>query len=121
VYWLRQPRASFIAPRAKEPFLLPLVSADCLLSAGAPDSPLHPRHSALQQLPDWLVGQLPFWVGTGLSDDAPGCPVTPPDRWRADVADDDRGADRCAAWEPLAAWHTGHVRCTSNCTVIFSQ
>jgi hypothetical protein len=49
VLWWRRLGASFIAPRAKESLLLHLEGSGCLLSVGAPDSPvahrtLNPQH-----------------------------------------------------------------------------
>jgi hypothetical protein len=45
----------------------------------------------------------------------------PPDHCHADMVGTDRAVDRWRCAKPLAMWHTGHVRCTSGCPVIFSQ
>jgi hypothetical protein len=106
--------------------LIPLESVDCLLSAGAPDSPVAHQTSCLQRPPNRLIGRLPFWVGTRLSRE-------PPNLCCADVADGCCGADR---WHgrradgapqekpesgqlgPADQATTKHVRCTPDCPVM---
>jgi hypothetical protein len=39
----------------------------------------------------------------------------------ADVVSTDYGVDPCAAWELLASWHTGHLQCTPDYLVNYSQ
>jgi hypothetical protein len=59
-----------------------------------------------------------IWLATFLFGLALDYPMTPPASWRADVASEPTVAP---PREPLPAWHTGHVWCTSDCPVIFSQ
>jgi hypothetical protein len=115
-------RGLFYSPtEAKEPLLFHLEGADCLLSAGAPDRPVAHRTLCLQRPLNHMIGGLPFWVGTRLSGGTSDCPVLPLDRCRGDVVGVDRAVDRWHGVEPLVAWRIGHVRCTLDCLVIFSQ
>jgi hypothetical protein len=70
------------------------------------------RTGPVQRTPNRLIGRLPFCVGTKLSGGTQEMSGDPPDYCRPECW---RGA------EPLAAWHTEHVRCTPECLVIFSQ
>jgi hypothetical protein len=56
----------------------------------------------LQRPPNHLIGRFPFWVGTGQSGGALDMSGDPPDRCRADVAGDDRIADRWS-WRGVVA------------------
>jgi hypothetical protein len=72
------PRGHFRAPRAKDSLLHPLETEGRLMSAGAPDSPVHTGHPCLQR-------SCIIWLSTFLLGWAPDYPVTPPDRWHADM------------------------------------
>jgi hypothetical protein len=65
---------------AKESLLLCLETPDCLLSAGALDSPVAHRTPYLQWPQNRLNGCLPFRVGTRLSDGTLDMSSDPPDR-----------------------------------------
>jgi hypothetical protein len=62
-----------------------------------------------------------FWWASNCPVVHRTCPVTLPDRYYADVADVDYGPTVDATAEPLVVWPAGHVRCTPNCPVNFSQ
>jgi hypothetical protein len=81
-----------------------LETEDCLLSAGAPDCPVHTGQPQLQWPLDQVIGRLPFQVGTGLFGGRLDCLVTPTDRWRANMAGEPTVA---LPREPLTVWHTG--------------
>jgi hypothetical protein len=77
------PRVPFYSPRDLGPLELHLEGPGCLLSAGAPDCPVHTRQWTVRgwaRAENPLVGCFPILGGTGLS----GAPL---DHWPgADVA-----------------------------------
>ena len=86
----------------------------CLLSPGAPDSPVH--HWTLSGA-DFLPYLAKPTVGSLGAVGAPDSPVPPPDRWLGHVSRADRAADRWPG-RPLA--HRT-VRCTPDSLVKYSR
>jgi hypothetical protein len=57
----------------------------------------------------------------GLSGGTPDMFGAPSHPLPANMVGVDHGADHCASWELLSAWHTGHVRYTPYYPVNYSQ
>jgi hypothetical protein len=92
----------------------------CLLSSGAPDSPVHHRTLSgadfLPYLAKPTVGSLGAVGAPDTVRCTPDSPVPPPDRWLGHVSRADRAADRWPG-RPLA--HRT-VRCTPDSPVNYS-
>jgi hypothetical protein len=86
----------------------------CLLSPGAPDSPVH--HRTLSGV-DFLPYLAKPTVGRLGAVGAPDSPVPPPDRWLGHVSCADRAADR---WPGRPMAHRT-VRCTPDSPVNYSH
>jgi hypothetical protein len=71
-----------------------LEGVNCLLSAGALDSPVAHWTLDLQRPLNRLIGLFPFRVGTRHSDGTPDMSGDPPDCCRTDMAGTDRATDR---------------------------
>jgi hypothetical protein len=86
----------------------------CLLSPGAPDSPVHTGHCPM---PDFFPSMAKPTVGSLGAVGAPDSPVPPSSRWLGHVSRADRAADRWPG-RPLA--HRT-VRCTPDSPVNYSR
>jgi hypothetical protein len=86
----------------------------CLLSRGAPDSPVHTGHCLV---PDFLPSEAKPTVGSQRAVGAPDSPVPPSSRWLGHVSCADCAADRWPS-RPLA--HRT-VRCTPDSPVNYSR
>jgi hypothetical protein len=93
----------------------------CLLSPGAPDSPVHHRTLSgadfLPYLAKLTIGSLGAVGAPDTVRCTPNSPVPPPDRWLGHVSRADRAADRWPG-RPLA--HRT-VRCTPDSPVSYSR
>jgi hypothetical protein len=85
----------------------------CLLSGGAPDSPMHHRTGTIQcpvqiAFLNWLSRPLKIWSRWRTGH----CPVLPSDRWHDHASRTDCAADR---------WLTGQSGAPPDSPVIFSR
>jgi hypothetical protein len=86
----------------------------CLLSSGAPDSPVHTGQCPV---PDFFPSMAKPTVGSQRVIGAPDSPVPPSSRWLSHVSLADRAADR---WPNRPLAHRT-VRCTPNSPMNYSR